>query len=200
MPTRFRRPWAWCLLILVAGFSCGCTQDGHISILGYTTEPNYDSCIHTVYVPIFQNVTFRREVEFDMTRAVIREIEATTPFKVVSCRDRADTELLGKIVSVRKNLINQNQLGEVREAETGLGVEVVWRDLRPGHVGECLSAPKKKESELPPPGARPKEPPPAIITPQGFFIPEVGGSFTSAERQMVDRVARQVTYLMERPW
>lgn len=200
MAASHQSKWILALLGLNTLLLSGCTSDGHLCILGYTTAPNYDCGIRTVYVPIFQNVTFRRSVEFDMTRAVIREIEANTPFKVVSCRDRADTELIGKIVTVRKAIINQNQIGEVREAETGLGVEIVWRDLRPGHVGEVLSAPKKKETELPPPGAVAKEPPPVLITPQGFFIPELGGSFASAERQMVDRLARQIIFVMERPW
>lgn len=196
MPKRIRRLW----FIVVLALASGCTQDGHISIFGYTTEPNYDPCIRTVYVPIFQNITMRRGIEFDMTRAVIRDIELHTPFKVISDRSRADTELLGKIIAWRKNIINMNQIGEVREAETGLTVEVVWRDLRPGHCGEILSAPKPKIDPLAPPGPAPKDPPPALITPQGFFIAELGGSLTSAERQMVNQLARQVTYLMERPW
>src|SRR5438876_10008634 len=60
--------------------SCA-TSDGNFSILGYTTRPNYDTNIHSVRVPIFQNVTFRRGLEFDLTRAVIREIESKTHFK-----------------------------------------------------------------------------------------------------------------------
>ena len=41
----------------------GCTSDGHFRFAGYTTEPNYDPSIHTVYVPMAQNVTFRRGLE-----------------------------------------------------------------------------------------------------------------------------------------
>jgi hypothetical protein len=116
--------------------------------LGYTTRPNYDLGIRTVRVPIFQNVTFRRGLEFELTKAVIREIEAKTPYKVVSDECPADTELTGRIVNVTKNVINRNQLNEVREAETLLGVEVVWRDLR---SGEILSKPQKGPGAPPPP-------------------------------------------------
>ena len=91
-----------------------CAGDGQISILGYTTRPNYDPNIHTVRVPIFKNITLIRGLEFDLTRAVIREIEAKTPFKVVDSRAGADTELIGKIVSTSKAVITLNQLGEVR--------------------------------------------------------------------------------------
>ena len=65
-----------------------CESWGHFTFLGYTTRPNYDECIKTVYVPIFDNKTFRRGMEFDLTRAVIREIEAKTPFKVVDDPNR----------------------------------------------------------------------------------------------------------------
>src|SRR5262249_1307172 len=114
-----------CLILLVGMISCalaGCSSDGHFTFLGYTTRPNYDCDIRTVYVPIFQNVTFRRGLEFDLTRAVIREIESKTPFKVVSCADGADTELTEKIITRNKAIVNVTQINEIREAETTLGV------------------------------------------------------------------------------
>ena len=72
------------LTALSALLLCSCESGGNFTILGYTTKPNYDPNIHSVYVPIFKNLTLRRGVEFDLTRAVVREIEAKTPFKVVS--------------------------------------------------------------------------------------------------------------------
>ena len=192
-----------CSLIgLCALMLASCASDGHFTLLGYTTQPNYDSCIQTVYVPIFQNVTFRKGLEFDLTRAVIREIESKTPFKVVDCRERADTELLGKIVNVRKSVITFNQLGEVREAEAVMGVELVWRDLRPGFTGAILSADRRPEELLAGvpvlPGAPP--PQPTIVSPQAQFIPELGGSITTAEKQLVDRTAVQIVSMMEKGW
>src|SRR5262245_18623075 len=92
--------------------SCG--WDGHLCILGYTTQPNYDTSIRTVYVPIFKNNTFRRGLEFELTRAVIREIEAKTPYKVVSDPCNADTELSGAIIALTKTVINRTQMNEVR--------------------------------------------------------------------------------------
>src|SRR5262245_3935605 len=95
--------------------SCG--WDGHFCLLGYTTQPNYDpQTIHTVYMPISKNDTFRRGLEFDLTRAIIREIESKTPYKVISDPCRADTELTGTIIFLNKNILNRTQLNEVREA------------------------------------------------------------------------------------
>src|SRR5262245_15270336 len=111
------RYFAISLFIAACAALSGCASGGNFSLFGYTTAPLYDDAIRTVYVPIFENVSFRRGLEFDLTRAVVREIEAKTPFKVVNCREQADTELHGKIVNRRKALVNMNQLGEIREAE-----------------------------------------------------------------------------------
>ena len=79
------------LAAVLAGLALsGCESGGHFTFLGYTTRPNYDTCIKTVYVPIFESKILldetRRQIPFDLTRAVIREIEAKTPYKVVSDR------------------------------------------------------------------------------------------------------------------
>jgi Lipopolysaccharide-assembly len=186
----------------------GCASDGHLHIFGYTTAPTYDCDIRTVYVPIFQNVSFRRGLEFELTRAVVREIEAKTPYKVVNCREQADTELLGKIVGRRKQLINPNQLGETRESEVTMAVELQWNDLRPGHLGEALSradtAPKDDPAaplRLDPYAPRPKDlknPNIILVQPSAQFVPELGGSVVSAEKQLIDRLAVQIVSMMEK--
>jgi hypothetical protein len=225
-----------------------CETDGNFTVLGYTTKPNYDCSIHTVRVPIFKNRTFRQGIEFDLTRAVVREIEQKTPYKVVGPDVDADTELSGTIISYIKNTLNVNPLNEIREQETDLVVEVTWRNLR---TGEYLSNPKKPNSAagpaLPPlPGAGPISVAPGVIasggasaptapgasiaalTPPasstapvlgpdglpvpvqpksvvliastGNFIPELGESITTAQKKAVDRLAVQITSMMEKPW
>lgn len=201
LPARSRVPLlVGFTLLLLCVPAC---QNGHISVLGYSTEPVYDPNIRTVYVPIAGNVSFRRGIEFEMTRAIVREIETSSPLKVVSCREEADTELLCKIVNWRKGVININQLNEVREAEVGVAVEIVWRDLRPGAIGDVLSLPKAKNAGF---GLPPLTPPPAplplLVQPTGTFIPELGGSATTADKQMIDNLARGIVFKMEiaRPW
>src|SRR5438552_1927260 len=151
MPTRLHRPAL--LIIALAAALPGCESGGHFTVLGYTTRPNYDTSIHTIHVPIFKSQVLtdgtRRTLADDVTRAVIREIEAKTPYKVVSDRSAADTELSGTILNLTKNLLNRNQLNEIREAETVLTVGLVWKNLR---TGEILSQPRKGPTALPTPG------------------------------------------------
>jgi hypothetical protein len=160
----------------------------------------------------------RRQVPFDVTRAVIREIEAKTPYKVVSNRDHADTELTGNILSLQKNLLIRNQLNEIREAETVLVVGVVWKDRR---TGEYLSKNRRAANVLPTPGipaldipelgaipppivgpAVPANPDaaPVLVTGLGDFVPEIGQSNTTAYQQSINRLAIQIVSLMEKPW
>lgn len=205
-----RRALERVLLATVAGAALilpACSADGNFTLLGYSTAPNYDCTIRTVYVPIFGNKTFRRGLEFDYTRLVIREIEAKTPYKVTDSPAGADTELLGTIVNLNKNIVNLNQIGEVRDAEITVGVEVIWRDLRQGHLGDVLSGMGKLET-LPPgipigpitTGSKASSPPgprPVLISPTVDFIPELGGSRTSAEYRVGENLAVQIVSMME---
>jgi hypothetical protein len=187
-----------------------CQGDGHFTILGYTTRPNYDPNIHSVYVPIFQNRTLYRGWEFPLTRAVIREIQAKTPFRIESDCSKADTELICTIATCTKNILNRNQLNEVREAEMVLGVEVVWRDRRTGEVlsqprppgalpyGAPVVPPLDGTPPLPPPP--PPKPAPVLVQATGNFIPELGGSITTGQKDAVDRLAIEIVSLMEKPW
>jgi hypothetical protein len=195
---------AWlCLATLAASVLPGCAGwDGHFDIFGYTTRPMYDLSIRTIRVPMFRNTTMRRNLEYELTTAVISKIQSITPYRVVQEANCADTELIGTIVARSKNVINFNQIGENREAQTTLTVEVIWRDLRPGRSGEILSKPLPGAPGDPPP----PPPPPGTVTPPTLvsslatFIPEVGGSLTTAEKDNVDRLAVQIVSMMEKPW
>jgi hypothetical protein len=203
IPRINRRRFCAALLAAPAAFVLpACESGGHFTLFGYTTQPNYDTSIRTVRVPIFQNATFYRGLEFDVTRAVIRAIERDTPYKVVNGDCAADTELTGKIVTFTKNILNRNQLNEVREAETNLMVEVVWKDLR---TGEFLSNARRGPAPEPPPPALGEPPPPPKAAPVqvfslGHFIPEVGQSLTTAQQENVNRLAVQIVSMMEKPW
>jgi hypothetical protein len=140
--------WSRAGVLACAGVSVvlpACEWDSNFTIFDYTTAPNYDPKYKTVRVPIFQNKTYRRGLEYDLTKAVITQIEEITRMKVVS--GQADTELIGTITMTSKNVLNLNQLGEIREGEAVLTIELVWRDL---HTGEILTRPGKRPIDPPP--------------------------------------------------
>ncbi len=197
----FLRRAAGCLVAAAALVLPSCASwDGQIRLFGYTSAPNYDPTIHTVYVPIFQNVTYRRSLEFDLTKAVVREIELKTPWKVTSCRDGADTELLGKIVARTKSVTIYNNIGEVRGFQSTLTVELIWRDLRAGHNKDVLSMPKPRPTDPVPLDLPPIRETPVMVQSIASAIPELGQSLTTSEKSNVDHLAVQIVSMMEKPW
>ncbi|MFO0865682.1 MAG: LptE family protein [Gemmataceae bacterium] len=194
MMMRIRHP----LTLLALGFLLtvlGCAQNGHLNLLGYTSAPLHDPSIKTIYVPIFENATYQRGLEFDFTRIVIEEIQSKTPYRVVGRREAADAELLCKIVSVNKNVVNFTQLGEVRDIERVVGVEVIYRDVRTGMPLGMPESFKRKDALNPESYAKAK---PVLLTPRANFQPEIGGSLATADFQVAHVLGVQIAAMMER--
>jgi len=188
------------LVMLVTMALPSCSSDGNFTLFGYTTKPNYDCAIRTIRVPIFKNDTMRQGLEFELTKAVVREIEAKTPYKIISGEGHADTELSGTITMMNKNVILRTPLNEIRSAETVMVVTVQWKDLR---TGEYLTRPNKGPGSLPPdapPGAAALPPPPVIITSTADWAPELGESMATGQQRNINRLATQIVSMMEKPW
>ncbi|MCU0706342.1 MAG: LPS assembly lipoprotein LptE, partial [Fimbriiglobus sp.] len=161
-----RRRFLAALLASTTAAAIGCRNGGNFSVLGYTTEPPFDPNIRSVYVPTFKLMpvvtTPLRNLDVELTDAVVKELTARkTPIKVVSDPSRADTELIGTILSVTKPVLNRNLQALPLESELVITLDVVWRDLR---TGEILSNPKIAKRANPPaevfdPGLQPPAPP-----------------------------------------
>ncbi len=207
-------------LAALAPLVTGCR--GGFKFLGYDVGAGalYDENIKTVYVPLFNNRAFQttpyRGFEVDVTQAVIREIGKTTTFRVTSDYTRADTELLGNIVSITKTIQNVNQLNFLREGEVQVIVEVVWRNL---NTGEILSNPRQRPGRavpnplidappppfdpnvpLPPEVKPPDQPRPVRLLATGRMIPELGETNASASQRVHQQIAVQIVSMMEKKW
>src|SRR5438067_262583 len=127
---------AWALAALVSGcalLAASCASwDGHFEVLGYSTKPNYDTRYKTIRVPMCKNRTYwtvtpAPGMEMDLHRAIIREVQLKTPYKIA--QENADTELLCTIISFAKNPLTYTQFNTIRDVETVMTVELFWRDL-----------------------------------------------------------------------
>src|SRR5947207_4492949 len=88
--------------LALAFTGCGYDHSGgydHPAKGGYQWHSLYREDVQTVAVPIFGNRDFRRGVEFSLSKAVVNELEAHSPYKVVA-RERADTVLEGEIAKM----------------------------------------------------------------------------------------------------
>lgn len=151
---------------------------------GYVVGQNYSADLRTVDVPIFENQTYRRDIEFQLTEAVHREIINRTPYKLVR-GSSADTRLKGKILDVRKDVLGETMQDDPRELQLSYMVRVTWEDLR---NGQLLS-----QQEVP---LAPAEIP---LVGQSEMAPEVGQSLATATQDTVTRLASRIVDMMEVP-
>jgi hypothetical protein len=142
--------------------------------------------IETVYVPVFDSVSYRRELGVELTEAVVKEIERRTNFKVVSSPSAADTVLVGKIIGENKKLLFEIPTGDPREMEVNLTVQVSWTDQRGRPVCNIPSVPV--------PGAA------VNVSATSQLVAEVGASVATQHQAAIKRLAEQIVSLMEKPW
>lgn len=123
------------VLFAVALLSCcvaaGCASD---PTRGYSFESSYSTDVRTVHVPIFENPTFARGVEIELTDAIIKEIQRVTPWTVVAA-ESAQTSLTGRITEAElRRLSTGRDTGIAQELAYSVTVEFEWKDNRTGRV------------------------------------------------------------------
>jgi len=101
---------------------------------GYHWKSVYRDDIRTVAVPIFKSSVYQRGVEFSVSHALVQQIEANTPYKVVP-RERADTILEGEIVEVNVHTLSNDRNSAIpQEQLLDIIVDFTWKDLRTGKI------------------------------------------------------------------
>jgi len=167
----------WLAAATIAISGCSGYQIGYRSL--------YPADVRTVYVPVFESNSFRRNLGERLTEAVVKEIELKTPYKVVG-DPNADSVLTGKIANDTKRALVIAPTDELREIEVNLMVTVRWIDRR----GDVL----RPAQSIPLPSSL------ADVSQAASLVPEVGQSVATAQQQAIDRMAEQIVALMESPW
>ena len=118
---------ACAMLIGIAGCASSPTT-------GYAFGSSYRDDVSSVAVPIFENDSFERAVEFELTDALVKEIEARTPYKVMTAT-RADTILIGRITKIQRDVVSRSPLtGLNEEVVYRVSIDFEWSDLRTGRT------------------------------------------------------------------
>jgi len=144
---------------------------------GYSAKPLLKSGVRTVYVPVFDNKTFRREIEFQLTEAVKNEILYKTDLKIVP-KEKADSILEGEIVDFRERVLTEDSHDNAEEVRVFVYVNVRWRDLR---TGRTLMSQER------------------ITAPTEFYIPK-GETVRTATAESFRDLAELIVNLMEEEW
>jgi hypothetical protein len=175
------------------GIAALCRLAGLASLLvagcaGYQlgTASLYRPDIRTVYVPMFESDTYRQNLGEWLTEAVVKQIERSTPYKVVADPARADSVLIGRLVDENKRVLAETINDDARNLQVELAVQVSWVDRRGESIMPNRSFSVAQQGFL--------------VTVDGNYIPEAGPSVTSANQQIVTQIAEQIVYQMEAPW
>jgi hypothetical protein len=199
------------LLMLIVSLA-GCTAESmrDFSLFGYQFGSRARCDIKTVRVPIFRNTTFFRDVEYELTQAVIKRIEDTTPYKVVN--GQADAQLLGTIKLGASNVMVQNELNEARQRDLTLIVEVSFVDARTGqdYFMPITVQPALPSTPQPLPQTDVQAPAPQPVSavplrPMLFsrsapYAQETGQSYATARQKVVEDLAIAIVNAMDAPW
>jgi hypothetical protein len=168
--------------LAVAG---GCLWGLLLSGCGYTVGNGFSPDIKSVSVPIFENDTQRRGLEYQLTEAIQKEIQNRTPFRLTK-GERADTELSGRIVQVRKDVLGEDAQDDPRQLQLSIMVRVTWKNLRTNEILAQQEVPVAPEA-IP-------------LQAQAGFAPELGQSQATATQTAVNQLAKHIVNLMEVPW
>jgi Lipopolysaccharide-assembly len=154
---------------------------------GYQVGANslYAPDVSTVYVPMIDSDSYRRDLGERLTEAVVKEIELKTPYKVVSSPD-ADSILSARLITDTRRTLIENVADDPRVSEIEMRAEVTWLNRRrlPIAPAQSLALPP----EL------------IVINQTANLIPEAGQSVATSQQQAIERLAQQIVSTMEAPW
>ncbi len=153
---------------------CGCAE-----LSGYSNESLFPQDVDSICLEMFDNQTFRRGTEYELSDALSKRIEVETPYKIVSSRDRADTVISGQIVSIAEfALSTERETGFVIEKEVELKALVNWKNLM---TGELLIDNQS-------------------VTASASYSEYQQQDFKYASSLAANNLARKIVELMERKW
>lgn len=157
------------LLLIALTLAGGC---------GYSTRRPFTTDIRTVHVEMFHTQEFRRELEFQLTEAIVKRIEMDTPYRIAT-RDRADALLTGEILNVQNRSFGEDfDTDRPREIGSTIVIRFRLQDLRSGDI--LVERPR--------------------FVYQTSYIPPVGETFAMGMTRGLDGMAELIVETMEADW
>jgi hypothetical protein len=146
---------------------------------GYSMKPLHRTDVRTVSVSIFASKEFRRELEFELTRQLVKFIELRTPYKVVHDPKRADTALRGEVLDLYAPVLTEDTDTDTpNDIEVSLSCWFEWKDLRTGEVLKHVDR----------------------ITASATYATAVNETPDSATFEASSRLAERIVEAMEKDW
>jgi hypothetical protein len=146
----------------------------------------YRNDLRTVHVPMIESSSFRRNLGERLTEAVVKQIELTTPYKVVGDPATAESVLRCQLISDRKDLSIETRTDEPRDLRLTFVVQVDWVDR--------FGQPLIQRTEIPMPSAF------FGISQSTGLIAEAGQSMATQQQSALEGLARQIVGQLEAAW
>ncbi len=126
-------------IFLCCSYAAACLTFSALSgcalLKGYSNKSLFPGNVKSVCLEMFDNQTFRRGIEYELSDALAKRIETETPYKIVSDRNRADTVISGRIVSIGESALStERETGRILEKEVELVAVVNWKNLNTGQL------------------------------------------------------------------
>ena len=144
---------------------------------GYSSRSILKQNVHTVYIPIFDNNTFRRGLEYGLAKAIKDEIMFKTELRIVEKED-AETLLEGVIVDFNETVMVVDSNDNIVESRIFIVVDFTWKDVRTGRTIV------KKEG---------------IMAPTEFIV-DHGETIETAKNESYVDIAEKIVDLMGENW
>jgi hypothetical protein len=170
---------------IVCWLSAGVLGVGGCAGYRFGAASLYPPDIETVYVPVFESNSFRRNLSELLTEAVCKEIETKTPYKVVGS-PQADSVLTGKLIADTKRIVVEDQFDMPRETEVNMAVEVRWINRKGDLLNRATSVPIPQDL--------------VRLSSAAVLVPEFGQSVASTQLQAIQDLATKIVSMMEMPW
>ncbi|MBM4014306.1 MAG: hypothetical protein FJ293_04995 [Planctomycetes bacterium] len=117
-----RAAWSGLLLAVLAQLGCG-----------YSAGPLTPAGFRKVHLPLFENQTWYRDLEVELTRQVAAELQSRPGISIVPLGE-ADIVLAGTIVDFEQRVLSEDSNDRVRESSAVTRVRIEVRDARTGAV------------------------------------------------------------------
>ena len=172
-PTRTVSGWLGGTVLALGVAGCGYSTDRPFPTAGEDGQP-----IRTIAVEIFESKEFRRGLELQLAEALMKRIEAETPYRLAS-RERADTLLTGEVKEVRQATIGRDfRHNRPRETAATVVIAFAWKDLRTGR---------------------------ALVERPNFiqtvdYVRPLGEDFYDASQEAMDKLAERMVEQLEADW
>jgi hypothetical protein len=143
---------------------------------GYRTDPLFPPGMNKIAVPVFDNETYFRQVELDLTRSVCDELRVRPGIDIVAEAD-ADVILRGTIRNISQSVlkISDRRRPDEESATTSVTCELV--EARTGRPLKAFSVSERVD-----------------------FVLLTGEGLQTAQREAYYNLARKIVFELESDW